>query len=128
VHAKIPKHAQAEVKADYWAVFDVPDTVAPGLDAVRYVQARLDSFARHWRDSYPAAVKCLLADRDSLTVYLRCPREHWTRVRHSTSSKGPSARPAVGSRSSAGSPASTAACPWSGPCSTAPAEAGAGSP
>jgi putative transposase len=83
VLAKIPKHAQAEVKADYWAIFDVPDTVEPGPDAVRHVQARLDSFARRWRDSYPAAVKCLLADRDSLTVYLRFPREHWTRIRHS---------------------------------------------
>lgn len=83
VLAKIPKNAQAEVKADYWAIFDVPDTIEPGPDAVAHVQQRLDSFARRWRDSYPAAVKCLLADRDSLTVYLRFPREHWTRVRHS---------------------------------------------
>jgi putative transposase len=83
VLAKIPKNAQAEVKADYWAIFDVPDTVEPGLDAVAYVQARLDSFAARWRDSYPAAVRCLLADRDSLTVYLRFPREHWARARHS---------------------------------------------
>ena len=28
-------------------------------------------------------MRCLLDDRDSLTVYLRFPREHWTRVRHS---------------------------------------------
>jgi putative transposase len=83
VLAKIPKNAQAEVKADYWAIFDVPDTIEPGLDAVGYVQARLDSFAARWRDSYPAAVRCLLADRESLTVYLRFPREHWARVRHS---------------------------------------------
>jgi putative transposase len=61
----------------------VPDTVEPGLDAVRHVQTRIDAFARRWRDSYPAAVRCLLADRDTLTVYLRFPREHWTRVRHS---------------------------------------------
>ena len=26
VLAKVPKNAQAEVKADYWAIFDVPDT------------------------------------------------------------------------------------------------------
>ncbi len=83
VLAKIPKNAQAEVKADYWAIFDVPDTVEPGLDAVAYVQARINSFAARWRDSYPAAVRCLLADRETLTVYLRFPREHWTRVRHS---------------------------------------------
>ena len=73
VLAKVPKNAQAAVKADYWAIFDVPG----------YVQKRIDAFEKRWRDSYPAAVQCLLADRDSLTVYLRCPREHWTRVRHS---------------------------------------------
>ena len=57
--------------------------MAPGLDAVAYVHKRIDSFAARWRDSYPAAVHALLADRESLTVYLRFPREHWTRVRHS---------------------------------------------
>ncbi|HEX7425664.1 MAG TPA: transposase [Mycobacterium sp.] len=53
----------------------------PGL--VVDERKRIDAFEKRWRDSYPAAVRCLLADRDSLTVYLRCPREHWTRVRHS---------------------------------------------
>jgi putative transposase len=81
--AKVSANAQAEVKADYWAIFDVPDTVEPGPAAERYVQARIDAFARRWRDSYPAAVRCLLDDRESLTVYLRFPREHWTRIRHS---------------------------------------------
>ncbi|WP_300584648.1 transposase [Mycobacterium sp.] len=81
--AKVPKNAQAQVKADYWAIFDVPDTIEPGPDAVTYVQKRIDAFAKRWRDSYPAAMRCLLDDRDSLTVYLRFPREHWTRVRHS---------------------------------------------
>ena len=83
VLAKVPNNAQAQVKADYWAIFDVPDTIEPGLDAVGYVQKRIDSFEKRWCDAYPAAVRCLLADRDSLTVYLRFPREHWTRVRHS---------------------------------------------
>jgi transposase-like protein len=81
--AKVPKHAQADVKADYWAIFDLPDTIAPGLDAVAIAQQRIDAFAQRWRDSYPAAVRCLLAERDSLTVYLRFPREHWQRIRHS---------------------------------------------
>ena len=81
--AKVPKNAQDDVKADYWAIFDVPDSVEPGPDAVAHVQARIDAFARRWRDAYPAAVRCLLDDRDSLTVYLRFPREHWTRIRHS---------------------------------------------
>jgi putative transposase len=83
VLAKVPKNAQAEVKADYWAIFEVPETIEAGLGAVAHVQKRIDAFERRWRDSYPAAVRCLLDDRDSLTVYLRFPREHWTRVRHS---------------------------------------------
>jgi transposase-like protein len=83
VLAKVSKNAQAEVKADYWAIFEVPEDMAPGLDAVAYVHKRIDSFAVRWRDSYPAAVRALLADRESLTVYLRFPREHWARVRHS---------------------------------------------
>ena len=81
--AKVPKNALTEVKADYWAIFDVPEQIEPGLDAVTYVQKRIDAVALRWRDSYPAAVRCLLADRDSLTVYLRFPHEHWTRIRHS---------------------------------------------
>ena len=81
--AKVPKHAQADIKADYWAIFDLPDTIAPGLDAVAIAQQRIDRFAQRWRDAYPAAVRCLLADRESLTVYLRFPREHWQRIRHS---------------------------------------------
>ena len=28
-------------------------------------------------------MKCLLDGRENLTVYLRFPREHWTRIRHS---------------------------------------------
>jgi transposase-like protein len=54
----------------------VPETIEPGLAAVAHVQARLDAFARRWRDSYPAAVRCLLTDREQLTSYLRVPREH----------------------------------------------------
>ncbi|MGO9152298.1 MAG: IS256 family transposase [Mycobacterium sp.] len=81
--AKVPKNAQADVKADYWAIFDLPEDVEPGIDAVKLAQNRIEAFAKRWRDSYPAAVRCLLDDRESLTVYLRLPREHWTRVRHS---------------------------------------------
>ena len=80
--AKVSKNAQAEVKADYWAIFDLPEDVEPGLDAVKMAQGRIDAFAKRWRDSYPAAVRSLLTDRDSLTVFLRFPREHWNRMRH----------------------------------------------
>ena len=27
--AKVPKNALADVKADYWAIFDVPDEIEP---------------------------------------------------------------------------------------------------
>ena len=33
--------------------------------------------------TYPSAMKCLLADREGLTAYLRFPAEHHPRVRHS---------------------------------------------
>ena len=79
----MPKNGQAEVKADYWAIFDLGDDVEPGLDAVQLAQKNIDAFAKRWRDSYPAAVRALLADRESLTVYLRFPREHCNRIRHS---------------------------------------------
>jgi transposase-like protein len=81
--AKVSKDAQAQVKADYWEIFDVPEAMEPGPGAVKFAQARIDAVALRWRDSYPSAVRCLLDDRDSLTVYLRFPREHWGRVRHS---------------------------------------------
>ena len=41
-------------------MFEVPDTVEAGLDAVTHVQAKIDAFDRRWRDSYPAAVRILL--------------------------------------------------------------------
>src|SRR6185312_4494175 len=81
--AKVSVNAQADVKADYWAIFDLPEDIESGMDAVKTVQGRIDMFAHRWGDAYPAAVRCLLADRDSLTVYLRFPREHWQRIRHS---------------------------------------------
>jgi transposase-like protein len=80
--AKVPAGAQAEVKAAYWKLFD--DIGAePGEDAVAEVRRRIAAFEKHYGTAYPAAVKCLLADVESLTVYLRFPKEHWKRIRHS---------------------------------------------
>jgi len=81
--AKVSKNAQTQIKADYWEIFNVPQDVEPGLQAEALVQKRIDAFAARWRASYPSAVECLLAGRENLTVYLRFPREHWTRIRHS---------------------------------------------
>ena len=37
-----------------------PEDVEPGLDAVAKAQFCIGAFATRWRDSYPAAVRCLL--------------------------------------------------------------------
>jgi putative transposase len=83
VLAKVPKHAQAEVKAAYWTIFDVPADVPPGETAETLVQQRIQAFAASYHTALPVAVRCLLDDRQALTVYLRFPREHWQRIRHS---------------------------------------------
>jgi putative transposase len=74
VLAKVPKHAQAELKAAYWALFDLAEDVAPGQAAVGLVQARIDNFATKYQALFPSAVACLLDDRAALTSYLRFRR------------------------------------------------------
>ena len=81
--AKTPKRNQDEVKAAYWAIFNVPDDVQPGQAAVDHAQRNIDAFAARYGKRLPAAVRCLLDDRAALTPYLRFPREHWHRIRHS---------------------------------------------
>jgi transposase-like protein len=86
VLAKVSASDQAEVKGAYWQIFDLTDLgedVKPGQPLVDWVQRRIDAFAEAWGARYPAAVKCLLTDRQSLTTYLRFPLEHHKRVRHS---------------------------------------------
>ncbi|MGW0486498.1 IS256 family transposase [Nonomuraea sp. NPDC003214] len=86
VLAKVSAGDQAEVKAAYWQIFDLSDLgddVKVGQQLVGWVQRRIDAFADTWGSRYPAAVKCLLTDRQSLTTYLRFPLEHHKRVRHS---------------------------------------------
>ena len=71
----------------YWAIFDTDDLIAagmaPGPKLVAAVQQRINAFAAQYGRVYPAAVKCLLADREQLTSYLRFPVEHHRRIRHS---------------------------------------------
>ena len=85
--AKVPAHAQDEVKNGYWALFDTDDLVAgglqPGQRLVDAVQGRIDRFAEQYGKLYPSAVRCLLTDREQLTSYLRFPVEHHRRIRHS---------------------------------------------
>ena len=80
--AKVPRSAQAEVKAAFWKLFDDVKS-EPGQRAVDEVRARIDAFAERYQKLYPAAVTCLLSDVESLTAYLRFPSEHHKRIRHS---------------------------------------------
>jgi putative transposase len=82
--SKIPAGMQAEVKDAFWAIFDTEDlTTPPGPKLVEIIDARIDAFAGKYRGPYPAAVKCLLTDREGLTAYLRFPAGHHHRIRHS---------------------------------------------
>jgi putative transposase len=81
VLAKVPNHAQAEVKAAFWRIFDDIDA-PPGDQAVAEARRRADTFADRYRKRYPAAVACLLDTLPELTCFLRFPREHWHRIRH----------------------------------------------
>jgi putative transposase len=79
--AKVPTHAQAEVKAAYWQIFDDIDA-DPGDQAVAQARQRAQLFADRYDKRYPAAVTCLLDTLPELTTFLRFPREHWVRIRH----------------------------------------------
>jgi transposase-like protein len=84
VLAKVPTGMQAEVKDAYWKLFDTEDLkTQPGLKLVELVDHRINEMADRYSATYPAAMKCLLADREGLTAYLRFPAEHQHRVRHS---------------------------------------------
>ncbi len=82
VIAKVSAHDQAEVKTDFWKVFDVGDTEA-GDAAVAVAYRQAAEFAAKWKSRYPSAVACVTDDLASLTVHLRFPAEHWKRIRHS---------------------------------------------
>jgi transposase-like protein len=43
---------------------------------------RAHAFADRYGKRYPAAVACLLDTLPELTCFLRFPREHWARIRH----------------------------------------------
>ncbi len=82
--AKVPAGMQAEIKDAYWQLFDTGELkTQPGPRLVELVDNRIAEMAAKYSATYPAAMKCLLADREGLTAYLRFPAEHHHRVRHS---------------------------------------------
>jgi putative transposase len=80
--SRVPKHAQGQVKAEFWAIWDDIDA-GPGPAAVAVATRRAKAFSAKWAKLYPAAVECLNDGFEHLTTHLRFPREHWRRVRHS---------------------------------------------
>lgn len=80
--AKVSAHDQDELKADFWAIFDVGDA-HPGDEAVTVATRQAAAFATKWKNHYPSAVRWVIDDLASLTVHLRFPAEHWRRIRHS---------------------------------------------
>ena len=82
VSAKVPAGRRDELKAAFWEIFNLGDDIEPGEGAVRHAQANIDSFARRYQSEFPAAVRCLLTDRQALTAHLRFPAQHWRRIRH----------------------------------------------
>jgi len=84
VLAKVPAGMQAEIKDAYWALFGTEDLkTQPGPELVELAGHRITEMAGRYSATYPAAMKCLLADREGLTAYLRFPAEHHQRIRHS---------------------------------------------
>jgi putative transposase len=81
--AKVPSHAQDEVKQAFWQIFD-DITADPGEAAVAQARQRAHAFADRYGKRYPAAVACLTDTLPELTCFLRFPREHWTRIRHTS--------------------------------------------
>jgi putative transposase len=82
--AKVPAGMQGEIKDAYWKLFDTEDlSTKPGPRLAGLVDNRIAEMVGRYSAIYPAAMKCLLADREGLTAYLRFPDEHHHRVRHS---------------------------------------------
>jgi putative transposase len=79
--AKVPTHAQDQVKRDYWAIFDQIEH--DGEAAVAEGRRRAKRFIAKWTPLYPAAVACVADNLDALLVHLRFPSEHRKRIRHS---------------------------------------------
>jgi transposase-like protein len=79
--AKVPTHAQDQVKRDYWAIFDQIEQ--DGEAAVGEGRRRAKRFIAKWKPLYPSAVACVADNLDALLVHLLFPAEHRKRIRHS---------------------------------------------
>jgi putative transposase len=69
------------VKRDFWAVFDAIE--ADGTAAEAEARRRAARFIATYKPLYPAAAASAENNLDQLVAYLRFPRQHWKRIRHS---------------------------------------------
>ena len=81
VLAKVPKHAQSDMKGDYWAIFDKIE--GSGDKALAEGRRRARRFIAKWKPLYPSAVACVEDNLEALLAYLAFPAEHHKRIRHS---------------------------------------------
>ena len=79
--AKVPAHAQDQVKRDSWAVLD--DIEHDGQAAVAEARRRAKRFIAKWRPLYPTAVAWVADNLEALVVHLLFPAVHRKRIRHS---------------------------------------------
>lgn len=75
--AKVPKHAQAEVKAGFWQIFD-DITADPGEAAVAQAASARTSSPTATASATPR-LGCLTDALPEQTCFQRFPREHWAR-------------------------------------------------
>ena len=93
---------QTEVKDGYWKLSGTEDLkTKPGPRLVELVDARIADGRAICR-RLPSAMKCLLADREGLTAYLRFPAERHHRIRHSNFIERTFGETVAAPRSSAG--------------------------
>jgi putative transposase len=81
VIAKVPVHAQGEVKRDYWAISDGIEQ--DGQAAVAEARRRAARFTAKWKPLYPSAIAYVESNLDAPVPYLLFPPEHHKRIRHS---------------------------------------------
>jgi putative transposase len=80
--SKVSEVDQPAVRADFWDIFDIDETLAPGDEAVGEARRRAAQFEATWGRAYPGAVATVVDGLDELVAHLHYPRAHWPRIRH----------------------------------------------
>ena len=81
VLAKVPTHAQADVKGDYWVIIDPIE--GDGPKALAEGRRRARRSIGKWKPLYPSAVACVEENLEASLVYLAFSTEHHKRIQHS---------------------------------------------